>query len=204
MGPAQAMLPAVRLLVVAGSARAGSFNRKLADVGAALAHDAGAQVTSLDLKSLALPLYDAAIEAAGMPEGATELRRLFALHDAVLIASPEYNGFPTPLLINALDWASRPPAADGLPSGLAAMSGKVVGLLSASPGMLGGLRSLTAIRQMLQSLNMLVVPEQFALSQAAKAFDASGQLVDAKHLAAVQRVLQALLRAAVAMRGAAA
>lgn len=184
-----------RVLVMAGSARHGSLNQQLAAVAARALEQAGALVTPIDLRALALPIYDADVEAQGMPEGARTLRRLFAEHDALLLASPEYNGFPTPLLINALDWASRPVAEDGLPSGPAAMSGTVAGLLSASPGAFGGLRSLLHTRQFLQmNLGMLVVPEQFGLGQADKAFDAAGALVDAKAQAAVERVVQSVLR----------
>jgi chromate reductase, NAD(P)H dehydrogenase (quinone) len=194
-------MSAVRVLVISGSSRPGSFNRRLADVAAGLATAAGAAVTQADLRALALPLYDAEIEAAGVPSGALELRRLFAEHDAVIVASPEYNGFPTPLLINALDWTSRVPADDALPSGLAAMGGTVAGVISASPGMLGGLRSLLFVRQFLQlALGMLVVPEQFALVQAGKAFDANGALVDEKQAQAVQRVVDSVLRTARAMK----
>lgn len=191
----------IRLLIVAGSSRSGSFNRKLAAVAAGGAREAGARVSELDLRSLALPIYDAEIEAAGMPEGALELRRQFALHDALLIASPEYNAFPTPLLINSLDWASRVRPAEGLPSGLAAMSARAVGLLSASPGGLGGLRGLIALRSFLAlNLGMLVVPEQFALAHAGTAFDDDGRLIDQKHADAVHKVLGGLLRTASALK----
>ena len=194
----------VRVLVIAGSSRPGSFNRRLADVAAGMALQAGASVTAVDLRALALPVYDAEIEAAGLPAGALELRRLFATHDAVIVASPEYNGFPTPLLINAFDWTSRVPAADGLPSGLAALAGKVTGVLSASPGALGGLRSLLFVRQFLSlAIGMLVLPEQFALVLAGKAFDEHGKLVDDKQQAAVQRVVDAVLRTASALKAAA-
>ncbi len=192
----------VRVLVMAGSARTGSFNRQLAGVAAGLLGAAGAQVTPIDLRELGLPVYDADIEAAGMPAGALELRRLMAQTDAVVISTPEYNGFVPPLLINAFDWLSRVPAADGLPAGLETTASKVAGVMSASPGALGGLRSLNYLRQFLQmTIGMLVVPEQFALSQANKAFDAeTRQLVDGKHQQALQRVVQAVLRTAGALR----
>lgn len=193
----------IKLLVMSGSSRSGSFNMKLATLAAGVAREAGAEVTQVDLRELGLPVYDADVEAAGLPVGAVELRRLFAVHDAVLIASPEYNGFPTPLLINSLDWASRVPAGDGQPSGMAAMNRKAAGLLSASPGALGGLRSLMFVRQVLQmNLNMLIVPEQFALGQAGKAFDAEGGLIDEKQRASVQRVVDALLSTARAAKSA--
>jgi NAD(P)H-dependent FMN reductase len=192
---------APRVLVVAGSARNGSFNQQLAGVAARLAEQAGAAVTPVDLRALDLPIYDADLEARGMPEGARRLRRLFAEHDALLLASPEYNGFPTPLLINAFDWVTRPVAEDGLPSGIAALTGTVAGLLSASPGALGGMRSLLFIRQFLQmNLGMLVVPEQFGLSLADQAFDESGALRDPKAQAAVSRVVLSVLRTTKAMR----
>ncbi|KNZ33004.1 MAG: hypothetical protein AD742_08520 [Methylibium sp. NZG] len=195
-------MTAPRLLAFAGSARPGSFNGKLLAVATRAARELGAEVTPLDLRSLALPLYDAEIEAAGLPAGALELRWLIATHDALLIASPEYNGFPTPLLINALDWVSRVPATDGAPAGLAAMAGRVAGVMSASPGPMGGLRSLGFARQFLHNtLGMLVVPEQFALVQAGKAFDEHGALIDPKQQQSVQRVVAAVVRVAGALKG---
>lgn len=192
------MLSDVRVLVISGSAREGSFNRQLAAVAAGLATQAGAAVTTVDLRSLELPIYDEdLLSSRGAPEGARRLVGLFAEHDALLLATPEYNGFPTPLLINALDWASVMPAADGQPSGSAAFAGTVAGLLSASPGAFGGLRSLLATRQFLQmNLGMLVVPEQFGLVRADQAFDAAAALVDATALAGVGRVVDAVLRTA--------
>ncbi len=195
-------MTAPRILAFAGSARPGSFNGKLLAAAVGAARELGAEVAPLDLRSLALPLYDAEIEAAGMPAGALELRRLLATHDGLLLASPEYNGFPTPLLINSLDWVSRVAAADGLPSGLAAMGGKVAGVMSASPGPMGGLRSLGFARQFLHNtLGFLVVPEQFALVQAGKAFDEQGALIDAKQMQGVQRVVASVVRVAGALKG---
>ena len=194
-------MEALRLMVLAGSSRPGSFNGKLANVACGLAVEAGAQVTLLDLRSLGLPVYDAEIEAAAMPVGALAFRDALVRHDAVLVASPEYNGFPTPLLINAFDWVSRTPAAGTMPAGLAALAGKTAGVMSASPGPFGGMRSLMFTRQFLHTVpGMLVVPEQFALSQAANAFDADGHLLDPKYLQAVRRVVQAVLRVAAALR----
>ena len=194
-------MEALRVMIVAGSSRPGSFNGKLAAAAQLLAQQAGAQVTRLDLRALALPIYDAEVEAAGMPAGAIAFRDSLASHDALIVATPEYNAFPTPLLINAFDWASRTTASAHQPAGLAAMAGKPVGVMSASPGPFGGLRSLMATRQFLQTtLGMLVVPEQFALSQAMTAFDDAGALRDEKHQQAARRVVQAVLRVGTALR----
>ena len=191
----------VRLLVTAGSARRGSYNAALAGVAAGVARAAGAEVTLLDLRTLALPVYDGDIEAAGMPAGAIELQRLFAAHDAFIVAAPEYNAFVTPLLVNALDWASRTQAEGSLPAGLAAMNGSVAGMLSASPGAFGGARALLFLRSFLStSLGMLVVPETAAVGQAHQAFDAQGALKEERHQQAVERVVTSVLRTAAALR----
>jgi chromate reductase, NAD(P)H dehydrogenase (quinone) len=188
-------MQALRLMVLAGSSRPGSYNGQLAQLAGGLARQAGAEVTLFDLGALALPVYDAQIEAAAMPAAALQFRDAVMHHDAVLVCSPEYNGFPTPLLINSFDWLSRVTAGNDAPSGLAALAGKTAGVLSASPGPLGGLRSLSFTRQFLHNvLGMLVVPEQFALAQAAQAFDADGRLRDEKQLKSVQRVVRAVLR----------
>ncbi len=66
-----------------------------------------------------------------MPAGARQLLDAVLGCDAVLIVTPEYNGFPTPLLINALDWMSRIAAAGTRPSGLAAL-GRLAQALTAA------------------------------------------------------------------------
>lgn len=195
------MATPVRVIVTAGSARRGSYNAALARVAAAVARAEGAEVTELDLRALALPVYDGDLEAAGLPAGALELRRLFAAHDAFIVAAPEYNSFVTPLLVNALDWASRVPAADGQPSGLQAMGGTVAGMLSASPGAFGGARALLFLRSFLAtSLAMLVVPETQAVGGAMNAFDEHGALKDAKQQQGVERVVRSVLKTAAALK----
>jgi chromate reductase len=158
----------VRLLVIAGSARSGSLNRQLADLAASKAQALGAQTTDVDLRALDMPVYDDDWAAAhGKPAGALKLRELFASHDGLLLACPEYNALPTPLLINCFDWLSTVPAQGDLPAGGGATAGKPVGLLAASPGALGGIRALPIVRTYLSTnFAMLVVPEQLALPHA--------------------------------------
>lgn len=194
--------PAPRLLLMAGSSRAGAWSGRLRDAAQRLAEAAGASTSVLDLRALGLPLYDADLEAAsGVPEGARRLRQAIADADAVLLVTPEYNGFPTPLVVNAFSWLSRLQAEGDVPSGLATTASKPVALLSSSPGPLGGLRALNFQRQYLQmAFAMLVVPQQFALGRAHEAFDEAGALKDTKAAQAVAGVLSALLRVAGALR----
>lgn len=193
----------LRLLVIPASARAGSLNRRLADAAATTARAAGHEVQVFDLRALALPVYDGDLEAAqGVPAAALDLQRAITEADGVLVVTPEYNGFPTPLFINAFDWLSRIQATDAHPAGLATKANKPVALMSASPGPLGGLRSMNFLRQYLQmAFAMLVVPQQFALGKAHEAFDEQGGLKESRAAQSVQGVVQALVRVAGALRG---
>ena len=190
-----------RLLVMAGSSREGAWSGKLAAAGAAALSEAGASVTPVDLRALALPLYDGDLELReGVPAAALRFRDLVASHDGMLVVTPEYNGFPTPLFVNAFDWLSRvKPDAQG-PAGLAATARKVAGLMSSSPGALGGLRALNFTRQYLQmAFAMVVVPQQFALGAANAAFDEHGALKDERHRQSVNTVVGSLVRIASAL-----
>jgi chromate reductase, NAD(P)H dehydrogenase (quinone) len=195
-------MPGLRLLVITGSARRGSLSLQLAQSAGRMAAQAGAEVQPLDLRALQLPLYDGDLEArSGVPEGAARLRDAIGDAHALLVVTPEYNGFPTPLLINAFDWLSRLQPAGDRPSGLAATAGKPVALLAASPGPLGGLRSMNYLRQYLQmAFAMLVVPQQFALGRAGDAFGAQGALKDERAQTSVSGVLAALGTLAAALQ----
>lgn len=172
-----------RILVFAGSARAGSLNKKLARVAAAAVRAAEAEATLIDLADYPMPLYDGDLEASeGLPASARKLKDLFIAHQGLLIVSPENNASVSALLKNTLDWISR---QDGSESGLIPYRGKVAALAGASPGALGGLRGLTHLRAILQTLNVLVLSEQVALGRAHEAFNEDGSLKDAKQQAAL-------------------
>jgi chromate reductase, NAD(P)H dehydrogenase (quinone) len=197
-------VPQLQLLVLPGSSRMGSFNGALARAAGRIAEAQGATVRLLDLRALGLPLYDGDIEAGpGVPPQAGELIAAIMAADAVLIVTPEYNGFPPPLVINTFDWLSRAPASGTQPPGLRATAGKPAGLLSASPGPLGGLRSMNFLRQYLQmAFAMIVHPRQFALARADQAFGAAGELTDEKAREAVSGVVASLLQLAAALKAA--
>lgn len=195
-------MTATRLLIIPGSVREGSLNLRLAQAASRLAAAAGLQPTIFDLRELALPIYDGDLEAEqGLPENTLKLHAALLDSDAVLFVTPEYNGFPTPLMINAFDWLSRVTATDTRPNGLAVTTNRPAALLSASPGANGGLRSINFLRQYLQMMfAMLVVPQQFALGKANAAFDEQGDLLDARATQAVNGVIKAVDELAQALR----
>jgi NAD(P)H-dependent FMN reductase len=165
-----------KILAFAGSARQDSVNKKLVKIAVEGAKAAGAEVTYLDFRDLPLPLYDGDLEEAeGLPENALKLKDLMKAHQGFLIASPEYNSSITPLLKNAIDWASRSEPGE-FP--LECFKDKVAALMSASPGTLGGLQGLIHVRSILSYVGVLVLPDQKAIGNAYQAFDENGNLKD--------------------------
>jgi chromate reductase len=187
-------MTSTRILAFAGATRTGSWNKKLVRVGAESVRRAGGEVTLIDLRDYAMPLYDGDIEKQeGLPAGARELKRLMLEHDGFLISAPEYNSSISAVLKNAIDWVSRPQPNE--PSG-AAFRGKVAALLAASPGNLGGIRGLFTVRQVLTTLGTLVIPIQFGLPRANEAFNDDGSLKDAAQQKTVDTVAGELVRIA--------
>jgi len=180
------MTNAPKILAFAGSTREASYNKKLVKIAAEGAKAAGAEVTYIDLRDLPMPIYDEDLEAKeGIPENARKFKELLKAHQGLLIAAPEYNSSITAVLKNAIDWASRPESGEPM---LAAFTGKVAAIMSASPGGLGGLRGLIHVRSILSSINVLVLPEQKAISSAFQAFDEEGKLKDPKQQEAVEQL----------------
>ena len=187
----------MKLLVFAGSTRRGSYNRQLARVVAQMARDAGAEVTHLELADFDVPLYNADLEARGTPPDVIRLKEIFHAHPAWIVCTPEYNASYPALVKNTFDWISSPVKGHAVwHDDFRATRGKVVGMLSASPGALGGLRSQSHLVPLLFNLHCWVSPKNFALGRAGTAFDEQGQLNDPAAQQRVKDVLDHVLWAA--------
>ncbi len=181
-----------KILAFAGSTRLQSFNKKLVEIAAEGARVAGGEVTVIDLRDFPMPLYDGDLEeSAGIPEHARRFKSILAAHDGLLIASPEYNSSFSAVLKNAIDWATRPLPGE---ASLATFSGKIAALMSTSPGALGGLRGLAALRSVLENIQVMVLPDQIAIGKAHEAFTSEAQLKDAKQQAWVQKIASSLVQ----------
>lgn len=183
-----------QLLVFAGSTRQQSLNRRLARAAADIARSAGAETTLLELSDFDIPLYNADLESQGTLADVVRLKEILHAHAGWIVCSPEYNGSYTALLKNTIDWASSPVAGHPVWSdGTLPFRGKVVGMLSASPGGLGGLRSQSHLAPLLLNLECWLAPQAFALGHAGSAFDEAGALVDAAHHGRVRNVVEQVL-----------
>lgn len=175
-----------KILAFAGSLRAESFNKKLVKIAAKGAEKAGAEVVCIDLRDYPLPIFDQDLEAKeGLPPNAVKLKELFLANQGLLISSPEYNSSITAVLKNTIDWVSRGDPSD---RPLACFQNKVAGLISASPGALGGLRGLVHLRSILGNIKVLVLPDQVAVPKADAAFNPDGTLKEARQQASVEKI----------------
>ena len=191
-----------KILVLAGSARQDSVHRKVARQVVEALREAGAEATLADLREFPMPIYDGDLEAGdGLPPAARTLKELARRHDGFAIASPEYNGSFPALLKNALDWISRP--EPGEPP-LEVFRGRVAAILSASPGPGGGRRGLRHLRELLEMMNVRVIPQELAIARSGAALDAAGRLARTEDLTGLRELAQALAQAAAQKEEAAA
>ncbi|MDQ4130970.1 MAG: NAD(P)H-dependent oxidoreductase [Actinomycetota bacterium] len=176
----------VRVLAICGSLRRASFNRKLLGAAHGLLPPGAELVLWDDLKSI--PPFDEDDEHA--PTAAVvSLRSAIEGADAVLIASPEYNGSLPGQLKNALDWASRPYDANVLRH-------KPVAVIGASPGPGGAGRCLVDARKVLSVIGARVVDHDLRVPRAHMQFDTTGQLADPELRRGLEEVLAELCAAA--------
>lgn len=172
----------MKLLIFAGALRTDSCNKKFAREALRLLAEAGVDGEFIDLKDYPMPPYDGDIEAAsGIPESTVKLGKKIATADALVISTPEYNGSIPGILKNVIDWLSRDKPVS--------LTGKHLLLLAASPGALGGVRSLWHTRQPFEVLGVHVFPGMLGLPDAYHAFDAQGKLKDEKIVARLRDLI---------------
>ena len=158
----------IRLLGLAGSLRAASFNRALLRAAEELA-PSGVEITTFDGLGV-LPFYDGDVEAAGEPIAVRALRSAIDDADAILLVTPEYNDGTSAVLKNAIDWASRPPQRT-----LAGKPAAVMGASVTPGGARGGIES---VQRSLRRAGTDVLAEQVAVPSASDVFDAELRLAD--------------------------
>ena len=174
------------ILILAGSLRTGSYNKRLARHTHRILKDLGYHTTLIDISDFDIPLYDQDVEDQGFPEDVTRLQKLWTQHSGYIIVSPEYNASIPGVLKNILDWMSRPNPQ--LAAGDSCFQGKVAGIMATSPGRLGGLRGLRPLRELLSYLGTIVLPGERGFPNAAEIFPSDTEL-DSETEQALQSLL---------------
>jgi len=187
-----------KILVIPGSLRTGSHNARLAALATKELALAEAEVTRISLADYPLPLFDADLATeSGLPAAAVQLKRMVMAHQGVFITSPEYSASVTPLVKNTIDWISRGGGRDRGEPNYTAFKGRVFAIGAASGGSGGGMRSLMALRQILElGCGALVIPEQISVPRADQAFDDMDNLKDDVLAAALKAAVRRLVELA--------
>lgn len=116
------------------------------------------------------PMFNPDVEALGTPERAAALHDAIVNADAVVIASPEYNGSMSAAIKNALEWASRPPTA---------LDNKVFFVMGTGPGRTGGSRMYTQLSFALEAEGAWVIPRpRVLLPNIGQIISPEGELID--------------------------
>lgn len=156
-----------RVLAFAGSMRKDSRNRRLLAAATALAP---ADIEVVTYEGLAvIPPFNEDHETDLVPATVVHWRDAIMSADAMLIATPEYNGSIPGQLKNALDWASRP-------YGACVLTGKAVATCSVSPSSYGAAWAQADLRKVLKQCGAAVVGDELIVPSAHTCFDDEGKL----------------------------
>jgi chromate reductase, NAD(P)H dehydrogenase (quinone) len=173
----------MNVLAVSGSLRAGSHNTQLLRAAAEAAPE-GVEVELWD--GLAeLPPYDEDIDGGEPPAAVRRLRAEWGAADAILFATPEYNGSVPGGLKNAVDWASRPRLD-------AALTNKTVAVVGVSTGQFGAMWAQADLRKILGIAGARVVGDELPVTRAHEKFDAEGRLLDGELFERLRLLLETL------------
>jgi chromate reductase, NAD(P)H dehydrogenase (quinone) len=181
----------VLVLGISGSLRADSFNTALLHAAAGLLPPPARMPLYTDLRLL--PPYSEDLDVEPAPPPVQRLRAGIETVDALLIATPEYNGSVPGQLKNALDWASRPYPDNVLRQ-------KPVAVVGASTGVFGAVWAQAELRKVLTRAGARVLEDDLPIGNADEAFDDKLALADRELSARLEDIVANLLTSAVRHR----
>jgi chromate reductase, NAD(P)H dehydrogenase (quinone) len=173
----------VKILAVSGSLRADSHNTALLRAAIEAAPD-GVEIELWEGIG-DLPIYDQDLEH-DPPESVVRLREDWAAADAILFATPEYNGSVPGGLKNAIDWASRPKLE-------AALTNQNAAVVGASMGQFGAMWAQADLRKILGVAGARVIGDELPVTRAHEKFDHDGRLLDGELFERLRLLLETLV-----------
>jgi chromate reductase len=176
----------MKILAISGSPRKDSYNTSLLRAAAEVAPEDVEVELFEGLKEI--PPYDEDDDVEPAPAPVAALREAIANADAVLIATPEYNGSIPGQLKNALDWASRPFATN-------ALRNKPASVLGASTGGFGAVWAQADLRRVLKTIGARVIGDEVPVPAVHTRTDSEGRLADAETEERLREVLDGLVEA---------
>jgi len=157
-------------VAISGSLRKNSFNTMVVK---AVQNIAPADISIEQLSIAGIPLYNFDLHEKVFPESIEKICTAIKTANALLIVTPEYNYSIPGVLKNVIDFLSKHPTKP--------FDKKAVGIISASPSLLGGIRAQYHLRQILVAVNAMTmnIPE-VVITQVNTKFDEAGTLIDEK------------------------
>jgi len=169
-------------IAISGSLRKASFNTMVLKATKKLVP---ANVSIEQLSIADIPLYNYDLHEKFFPQPVEKLCEAIKAADAVIIVTPEYNYSIPGALKNAIDFLSK--------HSLKPFDKKAVGIISASPSLLGGVRAQYHLRQILVAVNAMTmnIPE-VVITEVNKKFDEKENLTDEKTIAFISKFIVSL------------
>jgi azobenzene reductase len=172
----------MKITIVSGTVREGRKSHDVALYLNDLLRLKGVDVTLVDLKVFNFPLLEYTFPNHPNPTTEMkELQQIFEVTDGFILVSPEYNGGPTAVLKNTLDYFKKE------------YSKKVMGVCTVSAGKLGGIRAACVLQQMVLSYGSYPIPQLLTVANVQSVFDEKGVLVDGAFEKSASNFLDSLL-----------
>jgi chromate reductase, NAD(P)H dehydrogenase (quinone) len=176
----------MRILGLSGSLRRDSHNTRLLR-GLEGALPAGVELEVYDGLAEIPPFsQDEELDA---PAAVVALKEAIAAADAVIVATPEYNGSIPGHFKNVLDWVSRPRAESPI-------QGKPAAVIGASTGLFGAVWAQAEMRKVLGTMGASVLDRELPIGYADESLGEDGVPVDGEAAQALREILAELADAA--------
>lgn len=165
----------MRIEIISGSPRTGSVTHRVAlFLQQYLMDGTDHEVGLLDVREHNLPPIQTVFSSLdNTPEAYRDTTKRMLAADAFILVTPEYNGSYTPALKNLLDHYPK-------------QVHKPFGIVTASPGAMGGIRAAMQLQQLVFALFGIGSPHMLVVPAVDKKFDESGKLLDEAFTLAIE------------------